>query len=389
MRALQLLSAISLAVLAANSATALAADGADWTISKSSGEVWRTGTDVQQVALKQEDVLKAGDTIRTGRNGRVLLKRGEETMLVAPNTVVGLPAQNKEGLATTIVQQAGSILLNVEKRNVKHFEVETPYAAAVVKGTEFRVTVESGKTQVAVSRGQVEVANFKSGQIAQVIAGQHATAFAFGKTGISLGGSGTFSPIEQGKPRAPTIDRVPVPRNGFTAPRQAMKDGGIQSSRTSGVHSQKPGRITSAIGDIRLNMQRVTKGLAHDNTASPGSSSRNGSKSDSIGSSSQPGGASDQSSGTSGASNAGSPAAISATIAASSGADGAPKGKGKDDDKGNKGPGNGGANGSGKHGNGKGHGNGNNGNGNNGNGNGNGNGNNGNGNGHGNGRGRS
>lgn len=176
------------------------------------------------------------------------------------------------------MQRAGSILLDVEKKNVKHFEVETPYAAAVVKGTQFRVTVGSGKTQVDVSRGQVEVANFKSGQIAQVIAGQHAIAFAFGRAGISLSGSGTFSPIERGKPRTPTVERVPVPRNGFTAPRQAILNRGNQAVGQSGANAAKPGaRITSTIGDVRLNIQRVTNGLARDNSASPSRSSRNGS----------------------------------------------------------------------------------------------------------------
>ena len=103
--------------------------------------------DVQQASLKSDDVLKPGDTIRTGRNGRVLLMRGEETILIAPNSVVGLPAEKKEGLSTTIMQKAGSILLEVEKKNVKHFEVETPYLAAVVKGTQFRVTVKRQRHQ--------------------------------------------------------------------------------------------------------------------------------------------------------------------------------------------------------------------------------------------------
>jgi FecR protein len=115
--------------------------------------------------------LKPGDTIRTGRNGRVLLVRGEETILVAPNSVIGLPRRRRTGLATTILQQAGSILLEVEKQNVKHFEVETPYLAAVVKGTQFSVTVDRERTSVSVLRGQVEVSDFKSGQIAQGHAG--------------------------------------------------------------------------------------------------------------------------------------------------------------------------------------------------------------------------
>jgi hypothetical protein len=65
-----------------------------------------------------------------------------------------------------------------------------------------RVTVNAGKTTVDVVRGQVDVSRFKSGQIAQVMAGQHATAFAAGKGRLSLQGQGTLAPIEQGKPRA-------------------------------------------------------------------------------------------------------------------------------------------------------------------------------------------
>src|SRR5712671_870523 len=166
-------------------------------LAASSGAIATTG-EAKQVSLKQDEPLKPGDTIRTGRNGRVLLIRGEETILISPNSVVGLPAEKKEGLSTTILQQAGSILLDVEKKNVKHFEVETPYLAAVVKGTQFRVTVNTASTSVDVIRGQVEVADFKSGQIAQVMPGQHATTFAQGKAGLTLGGTGTFNPIEQG-----------------------------------------------------------------------------------------------------------------------------------------------------------------------------------------------
>ena len=274
---------LAAAFVLATASAAFAADGGDWTVSKSSGEVWLTGSGVQQASLKQEDVLKPGDTIRTGRTGRVLLKRGDEMILVSPNSVVGVPAEKKEGLSTTIMQQAGSILLDVEKRNVKHFEVETPYLAAVVKGTQFRVTVNAGKTTVDVVRGQVEVADFKSGQIAQVMAGQHATAFANGKTGLSLGGTGTFAPIEQGKPRAPSVERVPVPRGGFTAIRHATNGQGVQPSRHASVQPARHGvtRISSSIGEVRLNVHRVTHGLARDKSAVHGGT-RNAANKDTI-----------------------------------------------------------------------------------------------------------
>ena len=274
--------AVTVALVLGATSGASAADDGDWSVSKSSGEVWLATSGAQQVSLNQQETLKPGDTIRTGRNGRVLLVRGEETILISPNSVVGVPAEKKEGLSTTIIQQAGSILLEVEKRNVKHFEVETPYLAAVVKGTHFSVTVGAGSTKVGVLRGQVEVSDFKTGQIAQVMPGQVATAFAHGKPGLSLSGSGTFNPIEQGKPRASTIERVPVPKSGLSAPRNAGNGHAIHalgtinkgvkvagapthSHQAAGAHASKAGvvHISNSLGEVKLNFHKVTHGIAH------------------------------------------------------------------------------------------------------------------------------
>ena len=328
---------LAMALVLGAASSARAAENGAWSVSKSSGEVWVTTTGAEQVSLSHEEILKPGDTIRTGRTGRVLLVRGEETILISPNSVIGLPAEKKEGLSTTIVQQAGSILLEVEKRNVKHFEVETPYLAAVVKGTQFSVTVKAASTSVDVRRGQVEVSDFKSGQIAQVMPGQVATAFAHGKPGLVLSGSGTFNPIEQGKPRASSIDRIPVPKSGLFAPRNAANEkfihalghiGAIKigaapskpqqaSGDTSG--GPKGARISTALGEVRLNFQKVTHGLAHE-AAAPGSA-KNASVKDTVWSDakSNAGGANGLSQGNSGATDsaAGNPGAsgMASTVA--------------------------------------------------------------------------
>jgi FecR protein len=274
---------LSIALVLSASSAAYAGDDGIWSVSKSSGEVWVTTTGAQPASLGREEALKPGDTIRTGPNGRVLLVRGEETMLVAPNSVVGLPTEKKDGMSTTILQQAGSILLEVEKRNVKHFEVETPYLAAVVKGTQFIVTVNAGSTSVEVRRGQVEVTDFKSGQIAQVLPGQVATSFEHGKSGLTLSGSGAFNPIEQGRPRASSIDRIPVPKSGLHAPRNAASGTVVHalapigqsfasSAGTASSRNVRPNviRISSALGEVKLNVEKATHGLARG-SAAPGS----------------------------------------------------------------------------------------------------------------------
>ncbi|UPK25214.1 FecR family protein [Bradyrhizobium sp. 195] len=400
--------AFAAALILAMASGASAAEDGVWSVSKATGEVWIATDGVQQVSLNQDETLKPGNTIRTGRNGRVLLVRGEETILISPNSVVGLPAEKKEGLSTTIIQQAGSILLEVEKRNVKHFEVETPYLAAVVKGTQFSVTVGAGSTKVGVLRGQVEVSDFRTGQIAQVMPGQAATVFEHGKPGLSLSGAGTFNPIEHGKPRAPAIERVPVPKSGLSAPRNAANGHAIHalgpidkgtkaagvpkpSHQAAGDHASRAGvvRISSSLGEVKLNFHTVTRGLAHGAVAPAHARNANAGTetvwSDGKSSTTAPNSSVQTAVTTSGASSAGNPSSAGAAIAAaaagaSSDSPGASNGNsGGNGNNGNSNNGNGNNGNSGNHGN---HGATGNGRGNNGDGNGNGGGN---GHGHGNG----
>src|SRR3974390_3634822 len=202
---------------------AIAEDDVVWRISKSSGDVWVTTSEVQQASLTDEASLHPGANIRTGQTGRALLVRRKESILISPNSIISIPQETKEGLPTTIIQQAGSILLDVEKRNVKHFEVEKPYLAALVKGTQFRVAINKDDTRVDVLRGQVEVSDFKSGQYALVQPGQAGTVSAEGPGGLTLSGSGTLNPIQQGPPRRSSVSPALVPKEGLSASDGALK----------------------------------------------------------------------------------------------------------------------------------------------------------------------
>jgi hypothetical protein len=193
----------------------VSAAGGSWQVSKASGEVWVTNQGVQRASVTSETTIRAGDQIMTGQTGRVLLVRGEETMLISPNTVIAISDKNADGMRTTIMQRAGSILLEVEKRNVKHFEVDTPYLAAVVKGTKFSVSLDDAGSHVEVFRGQVEVSAHKSGDIAQVMPGQIAMVSAKGSSNMSLSGSGSFRPIEKGAPRSALVTAMTVPSSGL------------------------------------------------------------------------------------------------------------------------------------------------------------------------------
>ena len=62
---------------------ALLAQDAGWRVNKVSGDIWVTSSGIQLVSLSINAILKPGDSVRTGHNGRVLLLRGTETILVA------------------------------------------------------------------------------------------------------------------------------------------------------------------------------------------------------------------------------------------------------------------------------------------------------------------
>lgn len=224
-----LLALLTVLALLDGGSPALAQDSRDsrqdsWRISKSSGDVTISADGVQPVALTSGMTLQAGASIRTGQNGRVLLMRGNETILVSANSAVSIPKDKKDGLSTTILQQAGSILLEVEKRGTNHFEVETPHISAVVKGTRFHVTVNVNDTRVGVFKGQVEVTDAKSGQYVLINAGQSASVSAQGAGGLSVSGSGLLSPIHQGAPRSSSPSSI-GPGQGFSQPPSAVEPG--------------------------------------------------------------------------------------------------------------------------------------------------------------------
>lgn len=282
------IAAATLFTLIASSA-AIAGQGA-WQVSRVTGEVWIASAGAQKVSLTSASVVQAGDSIRTGRNGRVLLVRGEEVIMIAPGSEIAIPESSKDGMATTIVQRTGSATFEVEKRNVQHFQVETPYLAAVVKGTRFQVSVAGNSARVNVTRGAVDVSDFRSGQHALVMPGQVARVSAIGTRGLAISGPGAHSPILQGPPRAPSV--MPESRamrgaqsdskvaNGGRELRANGSPGGPRRgevSRVVGHEAHKPGmRISAPIGDVKLDYAKVTKGLASAaETSAPGNRASN------------------------------------------------------------------------------------------------------------------
>lgn len=146
------------------------AGAANWWIERMSGNV-QVHNGETWIRLDQDRELNAGDSIWTGRNGRILLMNDQGSVLLAPKSLVKIPAQALPSNFSVLFQTHGMVSAKVDKRRKRHFSIQTPYLAAVVKGTEFDVEVAGEETRVAVREGLVGVVDVETGKTVDVPAG--------------------------------------------------------------------------------------------------------------------------------------------------------------------------------------------------------------------------
>jgi hypothetical protein len=243
---------------------AFALEDRAWSVESHAGTVWVHQASLQPVALNPNQNLRAGSTIETGEDGRVVIIRGEESIIISPRTSIALPEHRDTGMATTILQSFGTILLQVEKRAKQHFEVETPFLAAVVKGTKFTVTVDPSGAAVHVVEGAVEVIDLDTGDVGMVRPGQTAHTPAAQGVGLSVGGPGAVTPS---RAAAPARVNKPVP-----APAQ-------EQAAASPAATTAP-ILLASVGSVSLDVGTTTNGLARAATVSNGQVSEPSSSAD-------------------------------------------------------------------------------------------------------------
>ncbi len=116
---------------------------------------------IQKIAFKVADELKAGDTIVTGKSGRLVLGLSDGSQaVIAPKTTVVIQdlSQSPRTLFHVI---RGKTRVHIEKLGGQPnpYRVNTPTAVIAVRGTIFDVLVDDDETQVFLHEGQVEVTN--------------------------------------------------------------------------------------------------------------------------------------------------------------------------------------------------------------------------------------
>lgn len=196
-------SLLTAVVVAAVSLPATLASAQEWVVARVSGSGWIVSEQTPAVTMNTGMTVPRGATVATGPGSRAMLVHGQDTMMLGPETKVAIPYKPDPGLSTTVYQQIGSVGLSVGKRGKPHFSIQTPYLAAVVKGTEFTVSVSKLAADVAVTRGLVNVSDLATGNQSDVGAGQSAGVSAGG--GLHVGGAGTRPAVRPGKAQKPAV----------------------------------------------------------------------------------------------------------------------------------------------------------------------------------------
>ena len=131
-----------------------AAEAGSWRVVQSVGEVAVIGKDAPSGKPRPGTLLPPGAIVTTGSNGRAILSREGQQIVLQPNSRIELTPD--DGGKTSLQQTIGTGLFKVDRRKQAHFEVNTPFLAAVVKGTQFSITVTPDEAEVSVIEGLVE-----------------------------------------------------------------------------------------------------------------------------------------------------------------------------------------------------------------------------------------
>jgi FecR protein len=178
--------------------------------------------------------VSVGDVINTGRNGRAVLVRGEEYLVVAPNSRIRVADPAKSGGFTQIVEHFGNVIYKIKKMTMPHFAVETPFLAAVVKGTTFSVTVTEKGASVQVIEGKVEVATRDGGATFMVLPGDIGSVSATAPGSLNVQGRESKTINSPTPAAAAAAVTASVEDNAVAPPDQVQFSGVIETPVSEG-----------------------------------------------------------------------------------------------------------------------------------------------------------
>jgi len=251
-----LTAALAVVIVGISGAAALADD---WVAVRLRGTVLQL-VDGDWVKLPRGGMVPDSRVIRTLKTGNVEFHRGNESVTIGPDTQIQIFDEKSAKPFTTVKQYFGTVTVQAEVRQVQHFAVQTPYLAAVVKGTQFRVSAEAGGSTVDVLEGQVDVSGFRSGEQILLLPGQTAKVASAGAGALNTSGSGLFNPVRVGPPRtSPVQPEQPKQKfadAGATAPAPPLSVNDMKPAHSEARTSVPASPPAAAAGPARAR-QRI------------------------------------------------------------------------------------------------------------------------------------
>jgi tetratricopeptide (TPR) repeat protein len=125
------------------------------------------------VPIRLEERLCAGDAVRVGPDSRASLQLSNQSVMrLNENTTFTMTAVEQEGRPLVVEMLRGAA--HFLSRKPRSLDVNTPYTIAGVRGTEFFVAVEEGRTDIIVFEGVILATN-RYGEL-ELVSGQSAAA---------------------------------------------------------------------------------------------------------------------------------------------------------------------------------------------------------------------
>lgn len=168
--------------LSAGAAAADTASLTDVVIAAIKGEVHvsMNGTDR---AVREGAIVELPASVRTGANSSIELHQGATTVKVAADSEIDIPATASRGeLLDRVLQPHGNAFYSVAKRSAKKLRVETPYLVAVIKGTQFNVSVQDEMATISLYEGKLEIRASDESDVTDLNAGEIAIRHRGDKT---------------------------------------------------------------------------------------------------------------------------------------------------------------------------------------------------------------
>jgi hypothetical protein len=208
--------------------------------------------------------------IITGDDGMLSLTQAGTNITIAADSDVEIPAEAADGqLIARLVQRRGNVFYDVAHREAGTLRVETPFLVAVIKGTQFNVSVQDGNSTISLFQGRLQIDTPDGSDSVFINAGQIATR---NSADNSIGVIGMND------------KRVDLPRSGNDdAPRAAFEHAGtptvgIDSTLGVGANAGRSGReVGEGVGSLGANLDvgsgrpNVSLGVNNGSPSSNGS----------------------------------------------------------------------------------------------------------------------